>query len=385
MRFADIQHQERAHAVIRRGLASKRVHHAFLFTGPEGVGKEMTAAALANTLLCEDDARHSDAEPCMDCIGCRLFAAQTHPDFHLIHRGLHKHHPDRTVRTSRGLYLVVDVIRHFLIEPANTTPNRGRRRVFIIRDAERMNEGAQNALLKTLEEPPASVCLILVTTSADRLLPTIRSRCQQVRFDLLPRGFVERSLRERCGLDAGEARALARLSGGELGTAMYWQRIELLAALPPLVELLQPNRLNDPEAFGKQIVELATQLAQRAGQIGGDSDGEMEDGAEDPSASRSGSKSVPTDQFRDAAKLILRLTAGCYRDALLHAHGCGELACLPSAGDAIGSMAAGQSAARLEEAIQAVAFAEQMLDRNVQGQLVAERLCGALNGDLVTY
>jgi DNA polymerase-3 subunit delta' len=217
VRFSDVHHQERALSIVRRALAGGRTHHAHLFEGPPGVGKELAGRALAAGLLCEDPQRRPEADACGECRACKLFAAGNHPDFHLIHRGLHKLHPDRSIRAGKGLFLAVDVIRHFLIEPSSSSPALGQRRVFLIRDAERMNEGAQNALLKTLEEPPGSGCLILVTSSAERLLPTIRSRCQRVSFDLLPPDYVQARLRELAGVEPGAARTLAAVSQGRLG------------------------------------------------------------------------------------------------------------------------------------------------------------------------
>ena len=201
-------------SILRRALGSGRTHHAYLFDGPAGVGKELTARALVRGCCVRMTAAPADADACGQCWPCRLLTTENHPDFHLIHRGLHKLHPDRAVRQRKGLFLGVDLIRHFLIEPAAMKPAQGRRRVFLIRDAERMNEEAQNALLKTLEEPPGTACLILVTASALRLLPTIRSRCQVVPFALLPTDFVSGELAARLGLSSADARALAALAGG---------------------------------------------------------------------------------------------------------------------------------------------------------------------------
>lgn len=134
MFFRDVRHQDRALSILRRTLANGRTHHAYLFDGPDGVGKEMTARAVAAKLLCENvpgdagfqaglglggDADDADFEPCGDCRSCRLFAAGTHPDFHLVTRSLNKLHPEPQVRKTKGLYLVVAIIRHFLIERAS--------------------------------------------------------------------------------------------------------------------------------------------------------------------------------------------------------------------------------------------------------------------------
>ena len=214
VRLSDVQHQPRAFdfapALERRAL------HRISVRGPEGVGQQMAAKAAAARLLFV--AGHSGgAISCRNC--ARAGCWRGNHRISLIERRLHKLHPDRTIRAGKGLFLVVDVIRTFLIEPAGTKPAVSSRRVFLVDEVERMNEGAQNALLKTLEEPPGQTCLILVTSSAERLLPTIRSRCQRVAFGLLPPEFVARQLGQRLNLPAADAEALARLAGGRLGAA----------------------------------------------------------------------------------------------------------------------------------------------------------------------
>jgi DNA polymerase-3 subunit delta' len=376
VRFRDIQHQERALSIVRRALRSGRMPHAYLFEGPEGVGKELTARALAARLLCEKggevELRPTD-DACGQCPACRLMAAGNHPDFHLIHRGLHKFHPDRTIRQSKGLFLAVDLIRHFLIEPATMRPAQGRRRVFLIRDAERMNEEAQNALLKTLEEPPGAACLILVTSSATRLLPTIQSRCQRVPFGLLPADFVAQELVSRLGISAADARLLAALSDGRLGVAIRWQQIGLLAALDSAGDCLSRLAQRNPEAFSKSLIELATELATRARQPGDDE--EEPGGDEDDDTPRSAGK-MPTDELREAFKLVLLLIGAHYRDALLAQAG------LPALHPPVQPVAADAESERIAQSVRALREAEYMLDRNVAPQLVGERLAVALLGEL---
>ncbi|HQL54400.1 MAG TPA: DNA polymerase III subunit delta' [Phycisphaerae bacterium] len=385
MQLSEVRHQERAVSILRRALRSGRTHHAYLFEGPAGVGKELAARALAAQLLCEDDQRAVDADPCGRCPACRVFAAGNHPDFHLIHRGLHKLHPEPKIRRQKGLFLVIDVVRHFLIEPATMKPTQGRRRVFVIRDAERMNDEAQNALLKTLEEPPGTACLILVTSSADRLLPTIRSRCQRIPFGLLPTTFVARELQSRAGLDPTDARALAGLADGRLGVALQWHALDLLATLGDVNTCLARVPDADPETFGKTLVALATELAMRAQPEPTDEadmeDDEDEDEDEDDDTPSKSSRKVPTDVLRDAYKLVLLLMGATYRDALLIQSGAAALRVLPQSTRAE-TLAREASPALLDQCILAIGEAEVMLDRNVAPQLVGERLAVALLGEL---
>jgi len=230
----DVRYQPRAHRILQRALASRRMPHAYVFAGPEGVGREMLAMRLAETLLCESPVNRPvppemkefvDAtqalDACGECQDCRLVRAGTHPDLFLIHRQLNREHPDATVRKQKALFLSVDVIRHFLVDRGYTRPMRGRAKVFIVREAERLNEAAQNSLLKTLEEPPSDTFIILIAAALDRLLPTTRSRCQHVRFQTLPADFVAERLGELRPDTAAEERAyVAWHAGGSLGASL---------------------------------------------------------------------------------------------------------------------------------------------------------------------
>lgn len=234
MSVFDVQHQERAHRVIQRSLASGRMPHAYLFAGPEGVGREMLAERLARLLVCGArirlplpksiagalaDGQGRDA--CGQCEDCILTAAGTHPDLHLVERQLSHQHPDAEVRKKKAQDLSIDVIRHFVIDRVGLRPRQGRAKVFIIREAEKLSDQAQNALLKTLEEPPSDTYIILLATAMDRMLPTTRSRCQQVSFGLLPTDFVAEQLRAQRPDATEEAISyLARRSGGSIGQAL---------------------------------------------------------------------------------------------------------------------------------------------------------------------
>ncbi len=376
MRLSDVQHQQRAVSILRRALASGRTHHAYLFDGPEGVGKESAARALAARLLCIDESIAPDADACGKCESCRLLAGDNHPDLHIIHRGLHKLHPNSTIRASKGLFLVVDLIRHFLIEPASLKPAQSVRRLFIVLDAERMNDGAQNALLKTLEEPPGSAGLILVTSSAARLLPTIRSRCQCIPFGLLPVSFVAAELVARLGLAAADAEALARLSDGRLGVAVGWHRIGLTEMFDGVGRHIAGLSDADPEAFGKGLLDLATTLAGRS---------MAQDAAADPAGDDSApptSKTVPTDELRTAMKLVFLLIAALYRDVLVTHAGTPDLRIVPSQQSLVTRLAEQLALDDLDVRLNTITGAERMLDRNVAPQLVCEWLAVGLRGEL---
>ncbi|QOI99749.1 MAG: hypothetical protein HRU70_04340 [Phycisphaeraceae bacterium] len=193
--LASVLGQRRACATLRAAMGSQRLHHAWLFHGPRGVGKFTAALAFAAVLLdptSEPDLA-GELAPDPESPTQRLLRAGTHPDLHVVTKELARYHPDPEVRKLKLSRIPVDVVRHFLIEPATRGPRapvHGRAsKVFIVDDAELLDPKAgQNALLKTLEEPEGSTVIILVTPSPDRLIPTIRSRCQQVGFSpLTPR------------------------------------------------------------------------------------------------------------------------------------------------------------------------------------------------------
>jgi DNA polymerase-3 subunit delta' len=190
---------------LRRAVASGGVSHAYLFTGPPGVGKTTLARALAAALLCQAE---QEEPPCGACRACRLVASGNHPDLHVLES-------ERV-----GASLKIEQVRELQRQLA-LTPLEGRRKIAILRRFEEATTSAANALLKTLEEPPPYVVLAVLAADADRLLPTIVSRCQQVPLRPLPASLVQRALVERWGAPSGRAELLAHLSGGRLGWAVH--------------------------------------------------------------------------------------------------------------------------------------------------------------------
>jgi DNA polymerase III subunit delta' len=197
---------DRVVTTLRRSLAQGRFPHAFLFVGPEGIGKHSFALRLAQTLLCER-VPEAKLDPCGVCPGCLQVMAGSHPD--LLQVGKPEDRQELPIRVIRDLCLDLGL-----------KPMSGRRKVAIIDDADALNDEAANAFLKTLEEPPSGSVLILVGTSAEGQLDTILSRCRVVRFDPLPESELAELLTEQKIVETPvEAARLAKLAEGSVARA----------------------------------------------------------------------------------------------------------------------------------------------------------------------
>ncbi len=202
------------HETIRRHLMgaclSDQVSHAYLFEGIEGVGRHTTAYAMIRTLVCtenKDAEGHILREGCGCCVACRTAMDGNHPDVRLISPS-----PDKNTIT-------VKTVREELIRDMAVRPYQGRHKLFLVEHAEQMNTEAQNALLKTLEEPPEYGHIILLAGSAQAMLSTIESRCVKVSFQPLPAELIRGALKER-GMNSEQVALGTTFAGGSLGQAL---------------------------------------------------------------------------------------------------------------------------------------------------------------------
>jgi DNA polymerase-3 subunit delta' len=208
---------------FQRSISRGRLASTFLFVGPPGVGKWSFARKLARALLCQARPQNS-LTACGQCEDCIQVDALVHPDLILVAK------PEDSAVIPLKTFIgdPEHRMQQGLCHDISLKPYRGGRKIAIIDDADLMNVEGANCLLKTLEEPPPHSILILIGTSEQKQLPTIRSRSQIIRFQRLPQPIVAQLLLER-GMadDASEADRLAELSGGSLQRARVWSDVEL--------------------------------------------------------------------------------------------------------------------------------------------------------------
>jgi DNA polymerase-3 subunit delta' len=218
--FSNLIGNDEVKESLRRLISGRRIPGSMLFTGDEGIGKKLFALELAKALNCR---QRKGVEACDECSSCKRISRSTFPPFTSDddnkERMIWSEHADVAMIRAHKQIIRVKPMRE-LEREANFRPFEGVARVFIVEDADLMNEAASNALLKTLEEPPPGSHLILTTTNPTALLATIRSRCQIIRFAPIASEEVEKFLIEQKNLSSEDARLLARTAQGSIGRAL---------------------------------------------------------------------------------------------------------------------------------------------------------------------
>jgi DNA polymerase-3 subunit delta' len=246
-----VRGHDRIAATLRSNLRNGRFPHAFLFVGPEGIGKRTFARTLAKALLCERNPE-SMLEPCGECTGCRQVEASTHPDL------LEASRPED--RQELPIRVIRDLCGEFALKPA-----RGTRKVAIIDDVDDMNDEAANAFLKTLEEPPPGAVLILIGTSADLLLATIVSRCQVIRFEPLPEPVLAELLLEKGVAEStDDAERLAAIGEGSVSRSIGLADPDLERFRRGLIDDLTADHGFDPAELAQRLGTFSKQAGKEA-------------------------------------------------------------------------------------------------------------------------
>jgi DNA polymerase-3 subunit delta' len=370
MAWSSILDQDRVVETLRRALTQERVAHAYLFHGPEGVGKQAVALELARALECTEQT----AEACDNCRACQKTERMVHPDVHV-----HLPHPwskeedrdeedigariqrlgdnpyaavdyasrpslsDPSETSNKQAQYRIDQVRQDLIKPMSLAKGEGAYKVNILTHVEKMREEAANAFLKLLEEPPPQTIFLLTTSRPEQLLPTIVSRCQRLRFDPLSPEAIEAGLVDREGMDPDPAAMLARMADGSYSRALDLARNEALMAGRELV--LDYFRA----AYTQNIDSLNRCLQEMTG------------------------------QGREQVKTVLRLMLRWVRDLLLY-RSMGDNAPLVNVDqtEAIARFCDNLPAADLEGMVGLVEEALHLVGRNVRLSLVLTALAQSL-------
>jgi DNA polymerase-3 subunit delta' len=239
MFFKNILGHEFQKRSLLRAVRHSRIAHSYLFFGPEGVGKKLVAIEFAKVLNCIktlEEELESEGEP-FSCNSCKKIDKGMHPDVFLVeYKGVKD--------------IKVDQIREEVEERLFLKPFEGRFKVAIIDEAERMNPNAQNAFLKTLEEPPSDSIIILIASQPELLLPTIRSRCQLLEFTGIPDEIMVDEIKKRTDLSTEEAWVSAKLSSGSFGRALGFDKEALAERKEMLVRLSNINPLYASHVLG---------------------------------------------------------------------------------------------------------------------------------------
>lgn len=241
--FRQILGQERVISNLKTAMRQGRLAHAYLFLGPEGVGKASVARALAGALNCTQPL--ADGDSCGSCPSCRRIAAGTHPDFLIIAPTSEGHQPQ----------IKIEQIREFR-RLTGYPPVGDGWRVALIKPAEALNDASANSLLKTLEEPPDRNLLVLTAGGEADLFSTLVSRCQKLAFSPLPSALVAQELLKTRELTQAQAGLLAALSGGSLGRALTLNPEELLSQRRQVLADLE----NLPQGSATAVLDWAQRL-----------------------------------------------------------------------------------------------------------------------------
>ncbi len=212
--FRDIIGHEQIIHNFKNSVRTDQVSHAYILNGPDGSGKRMLAEAFAMLLTCESP---RDGEPCMECISCRQALAQSHPDIIRL--------------THEKASISVDDVRRQIVRSADILPYRSSHKVYIVDEAEKMNVQAQNALLKTLEEPPAYAVILLLTTNADLFLPTVLSRCVRLNLKAVDDALIREHLVRDLHITVSRADLCVAFAQGNVGRAVALASSEELGEL----------------------------------------------------------------------------------------------------------------------------------------------------------
>ncbi len=353
--LAQLDTQPRVRDFLVRALEQGRASHAYLFLGAPGSGKLDAAWALAQALLCEDGG-------CGTCDACGRVARHTHPDVHFL-----------SPESATG-YLIAQI--RDLLEDVALAPIRAASKVYIVDRAEQLRANSANALLKTLEEPPAGVTFILLGTSADAILPTIVSRCQCVPFRLLPVEESAQAVQRACGTSLERCRVAVSIAGSPSRAVAFLKSAERQEARRVMVRAIDALGSADEADILASAKELMVSVHAPLAEVKSTQKAVLEQNAD--YLSRGALKQL---EDRNKRELSARERSGIMealasartllRDALLAAEQAGPIV-NEDVADVVARIAGRASSAQIACALDAVARTESRIARNVTPQLAIE-------------
>ncbi|RVW00294.1 DNA polymerase III subunit delta' [Rhodococcus xishaensis] len=373
-----------AATAARGGETGSRMTHSWLFTGPPGSGRSVAALCFSAALQCTFDG----VPGCGECQACTTTMAGTHGDVRRV--------------VPEGLSISVSDMRA-IVQTASRRPSTGRWQIVVIEDADRLTEGAANALLKVVEEPPDRTVFLLCAPSVDPqdISVTLRSRCRHIPLVAPSVGAIEQVLRDRDQLDAATARWAASICGGHVGRARRLARDEdarsrrsralafANAAMRPGTgyaaagELVQAADLEAKELTAerdeRETEELRTALG--AGGTGKGAAGALRGSAGVLKDLERRQKSRATRTGRDALDRALVDLAGLYRDALAQAFGSTATSSHPDMAEQAAELASGTSREGLLRCIEAILECREALDMNVKPKFAVDALVARIGAE----
>lgn len=354
----DLVGQERATTHLRRAVEAGSVAHAYLFVGPTGAGKKSAARALACALFCDDGA-------CGSCRECKRVRNNAHPDLHIL--------------GPEGVTYVVSQIRD-IVRDVHLKPAEASRKIYIIENADRFNDASASAFLKTLEEPPADVVMILLAREFDDVLPTIASRCQVVRFAPVPAPVARGLVMERTGAGEDEARAALAAADGVIPRAIEFLRSPgRRNARQTILGILKRLSIMDGHDVLMAARELLGAVRAPVEEMKSTQADEVERVREFLSGGvlrgiETRHKRELTAREREGVTEIMSVTESWLRDCLVMARGAGDLVENADAADATAEVARVLTTAAALRALEAVKRARQRMSYNVSPQLAVEAM-----------
>jgi DNA polymerase-3 subunit delta' len=322
-----VGHQYLVH-LLGVAVANQSVPQSLLFAGPEGVGKRATAIALAQAVNCPVARRTGQtADACGTCPTCTRIARGQHSDVVVLDKG-----GEASIK--------IRALRERVLEAVGYRPFEARRRVFIIDPADELTLEAQDALLKTLEEPPPSAILILVTAFPDTLLPTVQSRCRRLRFAPLSDADVARVLEQQCSIEGKKARLMASGAAGSVERALAEEAGDLGDDRDAALALLQAAKT----AGALPRLKAAAALAQHASKR----------------------------RDREALSARLGLLGSLCRDLAALRAGARDALANPDLAEPLAALEPSFDIARLSRAFGAIGDAQRALERNASPKIVAD-------------